>query len=468
MLTYDLKQKKEHPAQPLYMALYRAIRQDICEGRLAPGDRLPSKRALAAHLQISKVTVENAYAQLEAEGYICARPRSGFYVEQLPEALTPEPEEKETVRIDSGGQDRVVRLDLCKNSMPAVLFPFTLWAKLTREVLTESGEMLMEQGDPAGAYPLRCAIADYLYRMRGMAVSAEQIIIGAGTENLYQQLILLLGHSRHYATEDPGYPKIRRLFEAGEVRYSLIPMDGQGVLPQELADSGAEILHLSPNHHFPTGVVTPVSRRRQLLNWAHEKPERYIIEDDYDSEFRFTGAPIPPMFSDSHNQSVIYLNTFSKTISPALRIAYMVLPPALLQRYRQRLGFSGGTVSLTEQLTLTKYLENGQFERHLMRMKKYYRQLRDLLLQTLRQMPFSRRIQILEQDAGLHFILRVEWEGDDLSLKAFFDERGIRVRLLDEYYAADASPCHTHCLLINYSGITAEQIRQIPALFAGL
>ena len=386
MLTYPME---ERGSLPLYEYLCRSIRSDILSGALPAGTRLPSKRALAEHLRVSVITVEGAYSQLEAEGYLQARPKRGFFVsaverplpaaEEPPAAVPPEP------------QSPQARLDLSRNRVDTARFPVSTWAKLTRQVLSEAPEALLSPVPHQGLPALRQAIADELRDLKGMAVSPSQIIIGAGAEYLYLLLAQLLGRDTAFAVEDPGYPKIRQVYRACGAACVPIPLDGQGIDPAALAASGAGALHISPNHQYPTGLVTPIARRQALLRWA-EDTGGTIIEDDYDSEFRFTGRPIPTLQSIDARGRVVYLNTFSQTISPSMRLGFLVLPPRLLERYRRNLGFYACTVPALEQHVLARFISGGHYERHLARMRKEYRERRGAVLEAFRLSPLSQRV----------------------------------------------------------------------------
>lgn len=296
---------------------------------------------------------------------------------------------------------------------------------------------------------LRQAIADYLYGFRSMTVSPDQILVGAGTDFLYNLLIQLLGRDKCYGVEDPGYGKIRQVYEAAGVPCLPVPLDGDGIRIDRLGE--AQVLHLSPSHHFPTGIVTPIGRRQALLEWAEGGEGRYLIEDDYDSEFRLAGRPIPTLQSIDRAGKVIYLNSFTKSIAPAIRISYLVLPPELMEEFRRRLGFYACTVPSFEQYTLARFLSRGYFEKHINRMKKYYRGQRDRLIAALSHASFSRQVEILEQDAGLHFLLRVRTHRPDRDLKALCAQAGIRIFCLSDYNQRE-NPADSHCLVVNYTG----------------
>ena len=446
MLTYELKKK---PGLPLYEALYRCIRQDILDGRLKPGERLPSKRALAEHLELGKITVEAAYAQLLAEGYIRSREKVGYFVEALER---PEPTAKPQKPTDPEERKEPVLLDLTANGTGH--FPFTVWSRLQREVILDYDRQLLLPLPNQGIPELRQAIADHLSAFRGMAIDGDNILIGAGTDFLYNLLIQLLGREKSYAVEEPGYGKIRMIYAANGVRCVSVPMDELGVRPEKL--EAAQVLHFSPSHHFPTGLVTPMSRRQELLGWAAKG--NWIIEDDYDSEFRFASHPLPALQSLAPER-VIYINSFSKSLAPSIRISYMVLPPQLMAEFRSRLGFYGCTVPSFEQHTLARFLSQGHFEKHINRMRRYYQKRRNLVIDALSRCAFSEKLTILEQDAGLHFLLRVDTDWSDRELTAYLLEQGIRIQALSSFYHA-SDPGQLHCLVVNYSGLEDAQLEQ--------
>lgn len=454
MLTYSLE---ERGGSPLYEYLYRRIREDILSGVLAEGERLPSKRALAEHLRLSVITVENAYAQLEAEGYVQSLPRRGFFVARVERSPAP-PRRPE---VPAPPPERVWRLDLKTNRVDASKFPFAVWSRLTRQVLSEEGERLLGPVPPQGVETLRRAIADDLRDYRGLAVSPEQIVVGAGAEYLYLLLAQLLGRDTVFAVEDPGYPKIRQVYGKCGGVCRPVALDGQGMDMDALRRSGATVAHLSPSHHYPTGLVTTIGRRQELLRWAGES--RTIIEDDYDSELRFTGRPIPALQSIDRRGRVLYLNTFSQTIAPSMRVGYLVLPPALLERYRRELDFYSCTVPATEQYVLARFLSGGWYEQHLSRMRNEYRTRRAAVLEAFRRSFFADRIAIHEQGAGLHFLLRLETLRTDGALRSRAENLGVRLGFLSEYAAAP-SPALEHTLVVNYAALEETRLTEAMEL----
>ena len=457
MLTYSMEQRGK---VPLYEYLYQCIRRDILSGDLATGTRLPSKRALAEHLRVSVITVEGAYQQLEAEGYVYTLPRRGFFVapvEQVLSASLP-------VQPVMEPEERSWRLDLKRNRVDISRFPVATWARLTRRVLSEDGEALLRPVPHQGLPALRQTIAHDLREFRGMAVDWSQILVGAGAEYLYLLVAQLLGPDRVFAVEDPGYPKIRQVYGSLGIPCRPVPLDGQGMDVTALTASGAAVAHLSPAHHYPTGLVTPIGRRQALLGWA-EKQGGYIIEDDYDSELRFTGRPIPTLQSIDRRGRVVYMNTFSQTISPSMRLGFLVLPPALLAEYRRRLDFYACTVPALEQHVLALFLSEGHYERHLSRMRKEYRLRRDAVLEAFRSSAFAHRITLSEQGAGLHFLLHLETNRSDDQLRRRGETLGVQLGFLSEY-AAVPNPAYAHTLVVNYGGLEPAALPEAMALLA--
>ena len=443
---------------PLYEQLYRALKEDILSGAIAGGEKLPSKRALAEHLNVSRITVENAYHQLLAEGYLVSRPRSGYYAEKL-EAM-PRPQAAGTARLPmpvpappppSAGQ-----------------FPYSVWAKLMRGVLLDRHDQLLLPPPNTGLPDLRQAIAGMLGRSRGMAVNPDCIVIGAGAEYLYNILLQLLGRDNRFGLENPGHRKLRQVYEANGVTVCPVALDGSGVEMNALLASGANVLHISPSHQYPTGIVTPIGRRRQLMAWLGSRPDRWLVEDDYDSEFRFTGKVIPTMFSMDAIGRVIYMNTFSKTITPALRISYMILPEALMNRYQRLLGFYSCTVPSFEQLTLARFLDEGYFEKHVSRMRRHYRLLRDRFLALLRQSPLAERMEIQSHEAGLHFLLKLDTNLPDETVERRLAAAGVHAAGLSRFKTGPAAEADRGRVVISYSDLAEADLPRVIRLLEGL
>lgn len=451
MLTYSFA---DSGSESLYEHLYNCIKEDVLKGILAAGERLPSKRSFAKHLNISVITVENAYAQLVAEGYIYSVPKKGYFVADL--SVTPKKAFFQEKSIPEEPVRETYFADFFSNHTRAENFPFSVWAKLMREVLTEGNESLLLPPPSGGLMVLRRAIARHLHAFRGIRVEPEQIIIGAGTEYLYELLIQLLGRDKVLGLENPGYKKIGKIYESNDVNCCYIDLDEAGMDIRQLETTNVDIIHLSPSHHYPTGIVTPISRRYELLGWALKKEGRYIIEDDYDCEFRLQGKPIPALQSIDVSEKVIYMNTFTKSLASTIRISYMVLPRHLLHRFYEKLGFYACTVSNFEQYTLARFIEEGYFEKHINRMRSYYRKQRDRLILAIKKSSLSAHTAICEEDAGLHFLLKVETALTDEEIVIRAKAAGIRLTCLSQYYHMGNSVLHT--LVINYSGLLPETV----------
>lgn len=459
MLTYSFENKGK---ESLYEYLYKQIKQDILQGKLTADEKLPSKRSLAKHLNISTITVENAYQQLIAEGYIYSIAKKGFYVSDITSFQHEFIIKKKKPSIPLMDKTNY-SIDFAANSISSLSFPFTVWTKLTKETLSLNRLTILKKSPSCGLRELQEAIAQTLLEFRGMQIDPNQIIIGAGTEYLYSLLIQLFKKDKIYALEDPGYQKIRKIYQAHEVQFVPIPLNKEGISMEHLNQSNADILHISPSHHFPTGIVTPVSKRVELLNWAAKKKERYIIEDDYDSEFRFMGKPIPTMQSIDGQDKVIYINTFSKSLSATIRISYMVLPKALMEKYQNELSFYSCTVSTFEQLTLAHFIQRGYFEKHLSRMRNIYRSLRNKLIQAIENHPDAYKVQIKEENAGLHFLLKVDTNLSDEQIKVNAKEKGLHLFCLSDYYF-NPPQTPTSTIIINYSALEENQIEEAVKL----
>lgn len=484
MLTYALNRAAR---TSLYDQLYRALRSDIESGVLAADARLPSKRAFAKHLGVSVVTVEGAYDQLVAEGYARAVPRSGFYVQEIGpnaavalrssalgnarsscESALGAPNASEGILSNGAGGDcgdfaenggstraasRSWLADFTGATAPEGVFPYAAWARTLRRVLAEESERtVLEAAGPQGSPRLRAAIAAHLRGFRGMEVRPEQIVIGSGAQSLYSLLVQLLGRDLVYGVEDPGYPRLVRIYESNDVTVRPVALDGEGPALGALERAGVDVLHCTPSHQFPLGITVPVNRRRALLEWAQDAAStleggkvgrgvrspvdtppgrfRYLIEDDFDCEFRMAGRPVPPLAALDGAGRVIYANTFSKTLGAAFRIGYVVLPEALAARFRDRLGFYACTVGALEQLTLARFMESGDYERHVNRQRTRYRRLLGMLTEGLATSPAGSHLRFANGGAGLHFLMEVEGvEGGASECMAF--EESVTQRVAD-------------------------------------
>ena len=455
MLTYELKKQ---PGMPLYESLYRCIREDILSGKLAPGTRLPSKRALCANLEVSKITVEGAYQQLLSEGYIRSVEKVGYFVEKVERITAPSPIQPQPPKETFRG------VDLTGGGSAG--FPFSVWSRLQRQVVLDLGEKLLQPMPNQGLWELRSAIATHLAQFRGMQVSAENILIGAGTDFLYNLLVQLLGADKRYGVEEPGYTKIRRIYAAAGAQCTGVEMDKEGICPEAIAD--AQVLHISPSHHYPTGIIMSVGRRQALLDWVNDAPDRWIIEDDYDSEFRFNARPMPALQSMDRQGKVIYMNTFSRTLAPSIRISYMVLPEKLMKEFIRKLGFYSCTVPSFEQHTLARFIGEGYFEKHINRMRKFYKTRRNRVLSAIGASSVAGNLTIREENAGLHFLVKVDTALSDENLLTLCQKMGIRVRALSGYYHGKVPTWAEKSLVVNYSGLSDEDVEKLESILQKL
>lgn len=346
---------------PLYLQIYKLVREDIISGAFPYNTKLPSKRLLSEELSVSTVTVEHAYALLCDEGYIESRERSGFFVIFKESDGFAAPAEIHT-------QHKIASHS--EHTYPD--FPFSVLGKTMRRVLSDYADVLLERSPNAGCTELREAIKKYLIRNRGMNVESSRIIIGSGAEYLYGLIITMLGRRHIYGIESPSYKKIEQIYSSAEVSYELLPLSHDGIDSEALSRTKADVIHTTPYRSFPTGITASASKRHEYIRWA-SKNGRIIIEDDFESEFSVASKPEDTLFSLSDCDNVIYMNTFSKTVSPALRVGYMVLPRCLVKEFEKKLGFYSCTVPTFEQFVLAELINSGDFERHINRVRRNLR-----------------------------------------------------------------------------------------------
>lgn len=472
MLDYNLEQRGE---ASLYEYIYQQIRDDIVAGRIAAGEHLPSKRAFASHLGISVITIENAYSQLLAEGYICSKPRRGYYACELPEVPVLASAETELDRDSApaglNAHDAGEQPEQFAPLSPSALEAARLWQSALRATLTTEDEREIFSPAPAqGTARLRRAIAHHLRGTRGMNVNPDNIVIGAGAQLLDTMLVLLLGADKIYAVEDPGYLRLTRIYQAMGCKVRHIPLDGEGVNLGELLDAGADVLHLMPSHQYPTGLVTSIARRYALLSWAAERQGRYLIEDDFDCEFRLAGKPIPALASIDAAQSVIYTNTFSKSLSSALRLAYMVLPDELMERFRRELGFYASSVSSVDQVALARLLESGDYERHVNRVRVRAREARDGLAALVRKAFPTGEVSIEHADAGLYCTVVAECEAGESSFTRALMHSSIPfIDISDCFWCTDGAsvPENSTQMLVQYDDLSPKVLNTLELQLTG-
>lgn len=472
MLDYNLENRGE---ASLYEYIYQQIRDDIVAGRIAAGEHLPSKRAFATHLGISVITIENAYSQLLVEGYICSKPRRGYYACELPDApilpLVTGDIDRDAVSVDPGAPDADGRAERFDSLSPSALEAARLWRGALRATLSSEDEREIFSPAPAqGTVRLRRAIARHLRGTRGMIVNPDNIVIGAGAQLLDTMLVQLLGADKVYAVEDPGYLRLTRIYQAMGCEVRHIPLDDEGVDLSALQKAGADVLHLMPSHQYPTGLVTSIARRYALLSWAAERPGRYLIEDDFDCEFRLAGKPIPALASIDAAQSVIYTNTFSKSLSSALRLAYMVLPDELMERFKRNLGFYASSVSSVDQVALARLLESGDYERHVNRVRARARGARDGLAALVRKTFPAGEVSIEYADAGLYCVVAVECDAGGSSFARALTRSSIPfIDIGDCFWCADGAsvPENSTQILVQYDDLSPKVLTTLELQLMG-
>ena len=454
MLTYNLT---DHEDLPLYECLYRHIRDDILSNKLLPDDKLPSKRAFAEALGVSVITVEGAYRQLKAEGYIASRERSGYYVRNI----ESRPHAKAIAKARPAAPSAKYEIaDFSSSPKIADESFMRLWEKTIRGLFaTEPQSELYARQPPQGSLRLREAIASWLSRTRGIATSPERIIVTAGAPMLYSLVALMCGGEGGVALESPGYQRLKNVYESLGRQVWFIPLDDEGIDSAKLEESGASLAHIMPSHQFPTGRVTSVSRRYELLGWASRDEVRYIVEDDYDCEFRLSGKPIPSLSSIDAEGKVIYLGTFSKSLSPSLRIAFGVFPPSFDERLEQVLGCFSSTIGTIEQIALARLMETGEYERHVNRYRIKARNARDHLIGALRESAVAHKLAFEECDSGLHFILCVDTVASAGDIAKAAAARGVGLAPLERYdFGNTMHPDERPRFVIQFEGVEDEKL----------
>lgn len=455
---------------PLYEKIYEYIKNEIVDGKISKGEKLPSTRLLAKNLSVSRSTVELAYDQLLAEGYIEAEPYRGYFVCDI-EALYQLEQRRPLVILkkNAGNAKKDIfneiaqksnnqqKIDFSPYTIDTQNFPYNVWRKLHKNVLLDDREEILLSGDGQGDYELRAAIADYLHQARGVNCDATQIVIGAGNEYLEILLAQVLGEKKTVLMDDPTYLQAYRTFFNMGYVVKNIPQE-HGSMPIEAVRRGdADILYVMPSHQFPLGTVMPLKRRLELLKWASEKEGRYLIEDDHDSEYRYKGKPIPSLQSIDHEEKVIYLGTFSKSIAPSLRISYMVLPLHLLKKYQESCSFYSTTVSKIQQEVLREFIRGGYFGRHLNKMRGIYKNKHDFLVGELKKKNWVENIA--GDNAGLHVLVQVNTMLTEEEICKKAAEHGIRLMGIREHYI-HTPPEGRPVLLLGYGKPDEQEIQK--------
>lgn len=456
-LTIDLKLNQK---TPLYEQIYEFIKEEIKNGRIGCKTKLPSTRALAKHLQVSRSTVDMAYTQLVSEGYVESSPNRGYFVSDI--TLLYHSDRREAMEeIREEIVDAHSEIDFSPWGIELDSFPFNIWRKISKNLLSADNKELFSSGHPKGDFELRKSLCEYLYEARGVHCSPERIVIGAGNEHLLMVLNHMLGDKPRIAMENPTYMQAYRLFIQNGNTVVPVQMDRYGMKIKELNESEAALAYVMPSHQFPMGTVMPIKRRLELLNWANMESYRFIIEDDYDSEFRYRGKPIPALQSVDGNEKVIYLGTFSKSIAPAIRMSYMVLPKPLLQLYEKNTYYSQ-TVSRIDQMVVNEFLQGGYFERHLNRMRSIYKSKHDVLLNELKT--WGNSVKVFGENSGLHVLVMVDNGMTEEKLIKTAGKAGVKVFGISDYYINRLENYYTPTVLLGFANLSEADIRTGLAL----
>ena len=446
---------------PLYQQIEEYLKQEIQEGRLVAGMRLPSSRALSANLLVSRSTIETAYDQLVAEGYIEPVAYKGYYVCEIEgmyfqKAEYTKQNNPEKTEIKQRRKLQKYRYDFALNGIAPESFPTHTWKQLAKQVLNDSTEEIFAQGNPYGEDSFREAIAEYLYHARGVKCEKSQILVGAGNDYLLMVLATLFECNKKVAMENPTYLSAWYDLKHTGCSMCTVKSDEMGICIEELEKTGADVVYVMPSHQFPMGTVMPLKRRMELLRWADEN-QTYIIEDDYDSEFRYKGKPIPALQVFDKNERVIYIGTFSKSIAPSIRISYMALPKKLMRYYQSRYPFAV-TISKVDQKIVELFLRNGHYERHLNRMRRLYKSKHDWILRWVKE-EMSEICSCYGEHAGIHLLLRFHYGISEEEAVERAKSAGIRVYGLSEFFVQEKKETEA-VVLIGYATLTEEEIKE--------
>lgn len=452
MITLNDKSSEES----LYFQIYKQIKEEIQAGNLTAGTKLLSKRKMAENLNVSVNTVETAYSQLVSEGFIEARVKSGFYVCEIDKFnFVKQKNKKDDCGVAKENADNI-KINFATDGVDYENFPYNTWRKLMKNCFNEYNPNVLKSSPPEGDFELRKAVAKHIYNSRGVNCSAKQVIIGAGVDNLLNIISGLLGAEYKIVMENPVYYEAYSFFKSLGHAVESIMVDEGGMRTDMLPEEDNAAVYVTPSHQFPLGITMPAGRRVRLLNWAYEKEHRYIIEDDYDSEFRYNSKLIPSVQSIDVRGRVIYLGTFSKTIAPSIRISYMVLPEKLLDYYNEKYTKFSSAVSVLEQNILTAFISEGHYERHLNRMRKLYGEKRNVLLNELKKL--KGKIRLNGENAGHHMAIKLLNGLSEKEMVEFAEKAGVRVYPISKYFVKNIPEKYKSTVLIGYAELSEKKI----------
>lgn len=451
-LTINLDTKSE---TPLYEQIYSHIKTEIKEGRLCRNIKLPSSRGLSNSLSVSRSTVDNAYLQLVSEGYVNAVPCKGYFVADI-DLLVDTSNTKDEHRTDKKTEEfKKNIIDFNIRGIDLSLFPFGAWRRITKNVLSADNSELFKLGNPKGDIAFRESIKNYLYESRGVETTVDQIIVGAGNDYLLMLLGNILGKVT-VAMENPTYSQAYKILTSLGNKVLPINVDNSGISVEELYNSQVDVAYVTPSHQFPTGIVMPIKRRLELLKWAALE-NKYIIEDDYDSEFRYVGKPIPSLHSIDIEEKIIYIGTLSRSIAPAIRMSYMVLPKKLIEIYDKSYSHFSSTVSRIDQTIVKEFMDQGYFERHLNKMRSVYKNKHDLLIKKIKEMETG--VEISGENSGVHIVIKVDNNMTEMELVESAKKEHVNVYPLSKYMLGEMpNKRFENAVLLGFAGLSDKEI----------
>lgn len=447
---------------PLYQQIYEWLKAEIQSKSYQPHDKIPSKRKLSEHLCVSINTIDTAYSQLIDEGYIIAIPKKGYFVCDIDEYHTMNLIQHVNTQPKEGLSNP--KIDFSPSNIDHNAFPYRIWRNSFKSCFNEFDHSILKRTIAQGDLSLRRELVTFLHSSRGVNCDERQIIIGAGTENSLRTLSLILNKNTSIALENPVYRKAYKTFDHMRHRILPIPIDDKGIEVEPLKDLSNVAVYVTPSHQFPLGISMPIGRRVELLNFANKAEGRYIIEDDYDSEFRYIGKPLPSLQSIDRNGKVIYIGTFSTSIAPSIRISYMVLPLSLLKSYYNIYSEFGSEVSILEQRLIAKFIADGNYEKHLNKMRKLYKDKRGHLSKELSI--FGDKIKIVGESAGNHLLIKLRTGNSESDMCKAAAENGVKVYPISDYFIGAMLGKYENTFLLGYGALSKKEISEGVRLLA--
>lgn len=440
---------------PLYLQVYEFYKEKIVQGEFKSGEKLPSKRQLSETLGISINTVSKAYYLLEEEGFINPKERSGYFVEQLNNSFSKKVPTK--VYENSTTETFKAKYDFSSSSIDTELFPYYTFSKLYKEVIESENENILINSETNGKLEFRKSISKYLREIRGLDTNPENIVISSGMEYLFEIIFYIFSNDKTFGIENPGYDILPSMIESRGFDFKSINISKEGIDISSLLKSNIDLLCVTPSHQFPTGNIMSINNRLEVLNWANSKTSRYIIEDDYDSEFKYVGKPIDPLKKLDTKDKVIYLGSFSKSLAPSLRISYMILPSSLIKILKEDAPFFICSVPVIEQIVMAKFIGNGHFERHLNKMRRIYKKKRELLIENLSKK--NKVLDISGADSGLHIVVEFETDKTDEEILEKAKDKGIKIQSLSEFFN-DKNSTSKSKFLLGFGGLSKDDLEE--------